>query len=60
VWGYTLVNGRPVYDASLSTNIDAPEEAFNAIAMGTLSFIGINLREEELQNYAVSNKQQGI
>jgi len=60
VWAYTTVNGRPVYDPANSTDLDAPKEAFNEIAMGVLSFMGINMREGELLQYAEMNKQQGI
>lgn len=60
VWGYNLVNNRPVYDSAQSTDIDAPKEAFNAIAMGVLNFMGVSLREQDLVAYAQSNKQGGI
>jgi hypothetical protein len=60
VWGYTLVNNRPKYDSSLSTDLDAPREAFNAIAIRVLGFLGIHLREQDLQAYSMTNKQSGI
>lgn len=59
-WAYTLVNNRPVYDAANSTDIDAPKEAFNSIAMGILGFLGVNLREQELTGYAETMKTKGV
>lgn len=59
-WSYTVVNNRPVYDASNSVDIDAPEEAFNKIAMGALSFLGISIREPELVQYSEGMKSKGV
>lgn len=60
VWSFTNVNNRPVYDATTSVDIEAPEEAFNEICMIACSFLGINLREGDLINYSETQKQQGI
>jgi hypothetical protein len=60
VWGYNVVNGRPVYDSSKSTNIDAPEQAFNEIAMIVLEFIGIRIREQELVQAAAGLENKGV
>lgn len=60
VWGFNIVNERPVYDASSSVDIDAPEEAFNEIVMMHLGFLGIHIREMELIQYANQNKTQGV
>jgi len=59
-WGYTIVNNRPVYDSASSTDIEAPEEAFNNIAMICLGFLGINLREQDLVQYGNLNENKGI
>jgi hypothetical protein len=59
-WAYTTVNGRPVYDAPNSTNIEAPEQAMNDILIRICAYVGINLREGELEQYAQLEKQQGI
>ena len=60
VWGFTIANDREVYDASLSTDLDIPEEAFNEVAMMHLSYIGIHIREEELVMYSEQAKRAGI
>ena len=59
-WGYTLINARPVYDSVSSIDIEAGEDAFNEIAMITLGFLGINLREQDLVQYATLNENKGI
>lgn len=60
VWNYTIVNGRPVYDSASSVDMEAPKEAFNNIAMLCLGFMGINLREQDLVQYANLNENKGI
>ncbi len=59
-WAYTTVNGRPVYDEANSVDIEAPNEAMNEIAMRTLSFLGIHIREPQLVQYAETLKAQGV
>tara|TARA_R110000803_G_scaffold16197_6_gene44482 strand:+ start:4021 stop:4746 length:726 start_codon:yes stop_codon:yes gene_type:complete len=60
IWGYTTVNGRPVYDAASSTDIDAPESAMNEIAMIVLEFLGISIRDTDLVSAAVGMEKKGI
>lgn len=59
-WKYTAVNGLPNFDLINSTNLNWSDELFNEIAIRILSFIGINLREVNLSQYAEMKKQQGI
>ena len=51
-WGYTLVDGRPVYDIATSIDLEWPIQVFNEISVRVLSFIGINLREGDLSQYS--------
>jgi hypothetical protein len=60
VWGFDLVNNREVYNASLSSDIDIPEEVMNEVAMMHLSYIGIHIREQELIAYSEQAKQSGV
>lgn len=60
VWAYTTTNNRPVYDAQNSTDIDAPDEAFNEIAMIVLELIGIRIREQELVQAAAGLENKGV
>jgi len=59
-WKYNITNNLPVYASSLSTNLAWSDELFNEIAIRVLSFIGINLREVTLSQYAEVKKTQGI
>ena len=59
-WGYTTTNGRPVYNAATSVDLDAPAEALNELAMNFLSFFGINLREGDLTQYSQAMKKEGV
>ena len=61
VWAFTVsASGRPVYDPANSVDLEAPDDAINEIVMMALSMAGINLREDQVINYAEMNKQQGI
>lgn len=59
-WKYSISNDLPVYNSSASTNLAWSDELFNEIAIRVLSFIGINLRETVLSQYAEVKKTQGI
>jgi hypothetical protein len=58
-WAYTVVNGRPVYDASNSVDVEAPEDAMNEIAFIALGYLGIHIRESELIQYSELQQQKG-
>ena len=60
VWGYTIVNNRPVYDDATSVDLDAPNSAFNQIAMIALEFIGVHIREQELVQSAMGFENKGV
>jgi len=59
-WKYSISNDLPIYNPSASTNLAWSDELFNEIAIRVLSFIGINLRETVLSQYAEVKKTQGI
>ena len=59
VWGYTIVNGRPVYDPLTSTDVDFPDENINEITSRIVSLMGINIREPQVQQYAQVKMQTG-
>jgi hypothetical protein len=56
LWAYDMINKRPVYNATNSTDIDAPISAWNELAMIYLQYLGIHIRENELVQYAVSQE----
>ena len=60
-WSFTTnTNGRPIYDASTSVDLEWPEQVFNEIAVRILAFVGINLREADLAQYSEGKRQTGI
>ncbi|MEE9337996.1 MAG: hypothetical protein V3U87_07955 [Methylococcaceae bacterium] len=60
VWGYTLVDEVPVYKDTLSIDVDLPEILLNDLARIILGYMGINLREQELMQYAEVIKMKGV
>ena len=43
-----------------SVDLEAPDEVVNEIVMMCASYLGINLREPQLIQYAEQMKQQGV
>lgn len=60
VWAFTLVSGRPVYDAGSSVDLEWPDDTHNEIIVRILSLVGTNLRDGELMQFAEMKKAQGI
>jgi len=60
IWAFTTVNDRPVYDPVNSVDLEWHPLTHNEIIVRTLSLVGINLREEQLLQYAEMKKSQGI
>ena len=60
VWNYTIVNNRPVYTSTGSVDIELPKECMNELAMMYLSYLGINMRDGELVQFAEMNKTKGV
>lgn len=60
VWGFTVVSGRQVYDPTTSVDLEVLPEFDNEICMMILSYIGINLREDQLIQFAEMLKKQRV
>tara|TARA_R110001592_G_scaffold118031_2_gene320335 strand:+ start:19054 stop:19770 length:717 start_codon:yes stop_codon:yes gene_type:complete len=61
VWGYALdTNDNPIFDPSSSVDIDLPEILLNDIARVIIGYMGINIREDQLIQYAELVKTKGI
>ena len=62
VWAFsTIANGNAVYNATNSNQLTLPEHTHNEIAQRILSYIGISLREPEVQQYsAVKTKDKEL
>ena len=56
-WAFEEINGNPIYNPSNSTDLQFNEQTHNEIAMKILSYLGIHIRETDLQT-AVNNKEQ--
>lgn len=58
VWGYTIVNNVPVYDASASTNFEWEVFAMNRVLAIYLQMCGCNLKDGQLEAFATQFKQE--
>ena len=59
VWAYTVTNNNAVYDAGNSVDFEMPDDTHNEICYRILSYLGVNLRDGELTQYAEKMKQTG-
>ena len=59
IWGYTVVNNRPVYDPVSSVNFEISEDNLNELVFNSLAYFGINMREQQIFQEAELFKQQG-
>lgn len=59
VWGYTIVNDEPVYNAATSTQLPWAEKYHIDVARIILGYLGINFRDNELLSYAMVTKSKG-
>jgi hypothetical protein len=58
VWAYTIVSDRFVYDDTNSVDIEWKENLHPKIRSKAMEFLGINLREGELVEYAQIKKRE--
>ena len=55
-WNYVTIAGKPVYDPSNSTQSRFPARVHGEIVVKVLEYLGVNLREAQLVQYAQSNE----
>ena len=60
VWAYTTVSGRPVYDAANSVQPLWQEVDMNEIMYLALSYIGVNLKDPDVSQFANMKTQTGL
>jgi len=60
IFGYTLVDDVPVYNAATSTELEWDEILHVDIARMILSKVGINLKDAEIWQYSETKLQKGI
>ena len=58
VWGYTVVNNRPVYNPATSIDFEAVDGSLNEITIMMLSQLGIYLSSQQVVQYAEMMKTQ--
>ena len=58
-WNYVTVQNKPVHDPTTSVNLKLPSRAHNEIVLKILDYIGVSIREPELnQYYQVKNAEK--
>jgi len=55
-WNYVTIAGKPVHDPSNSTQFTLPPRVHGEIVVKILEYLGVNLREAQLVQYAQSNE----
>lgn len=61
VFGYTIISGRViVYNPSTSIQLEWPENWVNALLVKALSSLGINLSDQEVEQYAQMKTEQNF
>lgn len=57
VWGYTLVSDRPVYSSGTSVQPDWSANDIDAIIYLMLTDMGINMGDQQLENFALTQSK---
>jgi hypothetical protein len=57
-WNYVTIAGKPVHDPSNSTQFRLPSRVHGEIVVKILEYLGVNLREAQLVQYAKGNEVQ--
>ena len=60
VWGYTTVSGRPVYNEGTSVQPLWKDMDMNEIIYIALSYIGVNLKDPDVSQFAQLKTQTGL
>lgn len=60
LWAYTTVNGRPVYNAGASVQPLWKDMDMNEIIYIALSYIGVNLKDPEVAQFAEIKTNNGL
>ena len=60
VWAFTTVSGRPAYDSANSVQPQWEEVDMNEIMYLALSYIGVNLKDQEVSQFANVKTQTGL
>ena len=60
LWAYEEINGNPIYNPSNSTELQFNEQTHNEIALKILSYLGIHMREADLQTSVDAKEKTGV
>lgn len=60
IWNYTITNGRPIYNPTGSVNPDWSDTDIDAIIYFMLQDLGINMRDGDLSNFAMNQRQTTV
>ncbi len=60
VWGFTMVNGEPVYNSATSTQFEWYVPVQNEIILRTASKLGLTIQNDELIQYSEAKANAGI
>ena len=55
-WGYVTIAGKPVYDASSSSQFKISPRVHGELVVKILEYLGVTIREADVVNYAQSNE----
>lgn len=58
VWGYQASGNDYIYNSNTSVQLELPDSCHNDIIIKILKYVGINLRDADLSNYAVQTETQ--
>ena len=59
-WAYVELDNNPLYDPSNSTQLDLPEQTHNELAMKMLTYIGINLKDNDIYAFGELQQKSGV
>lgn len=59
-WAGTLTNGRLVYDVATSVQPEWPQATWNELFTRSLSLFGVNLKAQDIAQYSMLKKQEGM
>lgn len=58
-WNYVTIQNKPVHDPTTSVNLKLPSRVHNEIILKILDYVGVSIRESELnQYYQVKNAEK--
>lgn len=58
IWGYTMANNRPVYDATTSTQFELPDELAPDLIYRICQLLGIRIKRQDLVQYGIGKEQE--